>query len=369
MFDGGSLNVKRRWLALADWNLLIPIAACVVLAAVWTQPLGWVLVSVVSALLIAVVLIGVHHAEVVALRVGEPFGTLILALAVTIIELALIGSMMISGASTASTLARDTVFSTVMIVCNGVVGVCLLAGGLRHHTLEFRIEGASHALAVLAPLTTLALVLPTFTTTAPGPFYSPSQLAFAGVSSMVLYGVFVFVQTVRHRDYFLPVGAGADDAHAAPPSRAVALTSVVLLFVSLVAVVGLAKKLAPNIEAALLQMSAPPSVVGIAISMLVLLPETWAALRAALRNRMQTSLNLALGSALATIGLTIPAVAALSVVLGIPLELGLRPTETVLLTLTLLVSVITFASGRSTLMHAVVHLVMFAAFLFLAFVP
>jgi Ca2+:H+ antiporter len=361
--------VKERWRASVDWNVVIPIAACVVLAAVWAVALGWMLVGVVFALLIAVVLVGVHHAEVVALRVGEPFGTLILALAVTVIELALIGSMMISGASTASTLARDTVFATVMIVCNGVVGVCLLAGGLRHHVLEFRIEGASHALVVLAPLTTLALVLPTYTTTTPGPTYSPSQLAFAGVSSLILYCVFVFVQTVRHRDYFLPVGTDADEEHAAPPSLAVALASFVLLLVSLVAVVGLAKKLAPNIEAGLLKLSAPPSVVGIAIALLVLLPETWAAVRAALGNRMQTSLNLALGSALATIGLTIPAVAALSVMLGMPLQLGLRPTETVLLALTLLVSVITFASGRSTVMYAVVHLVMFAAFLFLSVVP
>ena len=362
--------MKPAWREIANWNVLVPVVACVVLTAVWSQPLNWALVILVDVLLIAAVLIGVHHAEVVALRVGEPFGTLILALAVTIIELALIGSMMISGASTASTLARDTVFATVMIVCNGVVGLCLLLGGLKHHTLEFRIEGASHALAVLAPLTVLALVLPAYTVTTPGPTYSTSQLVFAGVSSLVLYAVFVFVQTVRHRDYFLPVGPGADDdAHAMPPSRAVALTSLALLVVSLVAVVGLAKKLAPSIEAGLLQMSAPASVLGIAISILVLLPETWAAVRAARRNRMQTSLNLALGSALATIGLTIPAVAALSVVLGIPLQLGLRPTETILLALTLLVSVITFASGRSTLMHAVVHLVLFAAFLFLAFVP
>jgi Ca2+:H+ antiporter len=213
----GPRNVKQGWRAVADWNVVIPIAACGVLAAVWAVALGWMLVGVVFALLIAVVLVGVHHAEVVAVRVGEPFGTLILALAVTIIELALIGSMMISGASTASTLARDTVFATVMIVCNGVVGVCLLAGGLRHHVLEFRIEGASHALVVLAPLTTLALVLPTYTTTTPGPTYSPSQLAFAGVSSLTLYCVFVFVQTVRHRDYFLPVGTDADEEHAAPP--------------------------------------------------------------------------------------------------------------------------------------------------------
>lgn len=361
----------RRFFGLADWNLVMPVAACIVLAATWAQPLGWILLPLVFAALIAAVLVGVHHAEVIALRVGEPFGTLVLALAVTIIELALIGSIMLSGSPAASTLARDTVFATVMIVCNGVVGVCLLMGAIRHHTLVFRVEGASHALSVLAALTTLTLVLPAFTTTVTGPTYSAAQLAFASISSLVLYGVFVFVQTVRHRDYFLPVAIAAEGEgeHATPPSAKVALTSLALLLVSLIAVVGLAKKLAPGIEAGVQAISAPAAVVGVVIALLVLLPETLAALRAATCNRMQTSLNLALGSALATIGLTIPAVAALSVMLDLPLELGLPPTEIVLLALTLLVSTITLASGSSTVLHGAVHLVLFGAFLFLAVVP
>lgn len=351
------------------WSLAIPVAACAVLVAVWTQALGWVLLPVVAASLVAAVLVGVHHAEVVAHRVGEPFGTLILALAVTVIELGLIGSIMVSGGPGATALARDTVFATVMIVLNGVVGLCLLLGAMRHHVLVFRVEGASHALSVLAPLTVLTLVLPTFTTTTAGATYSAAQLSFAGVASLLLYGVFVFVQTVRHRDYFLPVHTEAEEEHAAPPTGPVALASLVLLVVSLVAVVGLAKKLAPSIEAGVRAADAPAPVVGIVIAMLVLLPETWAALRAALRNRMQTSLNLALGSALATIGLTIPAVAALSVVLELPLELGLPATETVLLALSLLVATITVASGRSTVLHGAVHVILFAAFLFLAVVP
>jgi Ca2+:H+ antiporter len=286
-------------------------------------------------------------------------------MAVTVIELGLIGSIMLAGGPAASTLARNTVFATVMIVLNGVVGLCLLLGAIRHHILAFRVEGASHALSVLAPLTVLTLVLPTFTTTTTGPTYSSAQLAFAGASSLVLYGVFVFVQTVRHRDYFLPVETEADGEHAAPPTVLVTWTSLALLLVSLVAVVGLAKKLAPGIEAGVQAVSAPAAVVGIVIAMLVLLPETWAALR----NRMQTSLNLALGSALATIGLTIPAVATLSVLLELPLELGLPATETVLLALTLLVATITLASGRSTVLHGAVHLILFGAFLFLAVVP
>jgi len=363
--------VIRKFLAALDWNLVIPVAACIILAATWTLSLGWFLLLVVFAALIAAVLVGVHHAEVIALRVGEPFGTLVLALAVTIIELALIGSIMLSGSPAASTLARDTVFATVMIVCNGVVGLCLLMGAIRHHVIAFRVEGAGHALSVLAALTTLTLVLPTFTTTVPGPTYSPAQLAFASISSLVLYGVFVFVQTVRHRDYFLPVAieAEGEGEHVEPPSPKVALTSLALLLVSLVAVVGLAKKLAPSIEAGVQAVSAPIAVVGVVIALLVLLPETLAALRAATCNRMQTSLNLALGSALATIGLTIPAVAALSVILEVPLELGLPQTEIVLLVLTLLVSTITLAGGSSTVLHGAVHLVLFGAFLFLAVVP
>ena len=351
------------------WSLIAPVAACIVLAAVWGRPLGWVLLALVCVALIAAVLVSVHHAEMIALRVGEPFGTLILALAVTIIELALIGSMMLSGSTAASTLARDTVFATVMIVCNGVVGLCLLMGAIRHHVLAFRVEGTGQALSVLAALTTLTLILPRLTITTPGPTYSPAQLAFAGVMSLLLYGVFVFVQTVRHRDYFLPIDTGAEVEHAARPSALVAWASLALLLVALVAVVGLAKALAPNIETGVEAVAAPAAVVGIVIALLVLLPETWAALRAATRNRMQTSLNLALGSALATIGLTIPTLAALSILFDLPLELGLAPKDTALLALTLLISAVTLASGRSTVLQGAVHLVLFGAFLFLAFVP
>jgi Ca2+:H+ antiporter len=358
-----------RFGRLWDWRIVLPIVAGGVLVAIWGRPLGWALVLLAAAGLVVAVVLGVHHAEVVAHRVGEPFGTLVLALAITVIELGLIGSLMLSGAAGASTLARDTLFATVMVVCNGVVGGCLAAGAVRHHVLAFRVEGAAHALAALAPLVTLTLVLPNFTITTPGPSYSISQLAFAGASSFILYGVFVFAQTVRHRDYFLPVVAEAEDQHAPPPSTRVALTSMALLVVSLVAVVGLAKQMAPTIEASVRAVSAPPTTVGLIIALIVLLPETTAALRAAARNRMQTSLNLALGSALATIGLTIPAVAALSVALGLPLELGLAPTQIVLLALTMLLSVVTLATGRATVLHGAVHLVVFGAFLVLAFVP
>ena len=351
------------------WSLAVPIAACVTLAVSGGSSPGWVLLSCAATALIASVLVAVHHAEVIAHRVGEPFGTLVLALAVTVIEVSLIVSMMRSAGAAASSLARDTVFATVMIICNGVVGLCLLVGSLRHHVLAFRVEGTTPPLAVLTTLTTLTLVLPTFTTSTPGPTFSSAQLVFAGVVSLVLYAVFVFVQTGRHRDFFLPEGAESEDAHAVPPAAFVAWLSFALLLVSLVAVVGLAKVLAPSIERAVAAAGMPQGVVGIAIALMVLLPETWAAVRAAARNRMQISFNLSLGSALATIGLTIPAVAVTAIALGLPLSLGLPAKEVALLALTLLLTSMTLTGGRATVLQGAVHLVVFAVFLFLAMVP
>ncbi|HPG63004.1 MAG TPA: ionic transporter y4hA [Casimicrobium sp.] len=357
--------------SLLSWFTWIPVVAVALLAFAWGRPLGTFAVICVVVALIGAVLTAVHHAEVVAHRVGEPFGTLLLAFAVTVIEAALVVSMILSAGEGASAIARDTVYAAIMIVCNGVVGLCLLLGALRHHEIEFRVDSTSPSLAVLISLAVLVLVLPSFTTTTVGPTFSVSQLAFAGVMSLVLYAAFVFFQTVRHRDYFLPVttGNGVADDHAAPPSAQETWISLGLLLTCLVAVVGLAKLMAPVIQSGVSAMGAPAAVVGVAIAMLVLLPETVAAARAARANRIQTSLNLALGSALATIGLTIPVVAALSVVLGFPLVLGLPAKEMVLLALTLVVSVLTLASGRATVLQGMVHLVLFAVFLFLAVVP
>ena len=329
---------------------------------------GGVFVSVAGIVLIATVFAAVYHAEVVAHRTGEPFGTLMLAVAVTIIEVALIVSVMIAAPAGKAELARDTVFAAVMIVCNGIVGACLLWGGARHHEQGFQLHGASAALAVLAALTILTLVLPNVATTAPGPMFSTSQLVFAGGVSLLLYGAFVFVQTVRHRDYFLPV-AGGEESHLPPPSNRTALVSALLLLAALIAVVGLAKVVTPTVEAGVAWFGVPESVVGIVIAALVLLPEGVAALKAARANRLQTSLNLALGSALASIGLTIPAVAIVSIVLERPLTLGLDQKEEVLLGLTLLVGVITLGTGRTTVLQGIVHLAIFAAFLFFAVVP
>jgi Ca2+:H+ antiporter len=352
------------------WSWLIPVAAAAVLAAALAVPQGAALAVASAAALVGAVIAAVHHAEVVAHRVGEPFGTLVLALAITVIEVALIVSVMVVGGPDKAALPRDTIFATIMIICNGVVGVCVLVGALRHHEQTFRIEGANSALAALITLATLSLVLPAFTTSSPGATYTAVQLEFAAAASLAVWAVFVFVQTVRHRDYFLPVGAPpGEDTHAAPPTAALAWASFGLLLVSLVAVVGLAKTLSPRIEAMVEQAGAPEAVIGIAIAMLVLLPETWAAIRAALANRLQTSLNLALGSALASIGLTIPVVSLAAIWLDIPLVLGVEPKDLVLLVLTFAVSAITLASGRTHMMQGAIHLVIFAAFLFLALVP
>jgi Ca2+:H+ antiporter len=364
------MNLKRPY-SLPLWTVAAPVAACAVLAAVWGRPLGGLVAFGVAAAMIASVMAAVQHAETVAHRVGEPFGALILALAVTVIEVSLIVSLKLFGGDGQDTLARDTVFATVMIVCNGIVGLCLLAGALRNHVAVFRVEGSSPALAVLIPLTTLALVLPQFTTTTVGPTYSNLQLAFAGLMSLLLFSVYVFVQTIRHREHFLPVHTPGDpgDDHGEPPAKRTAVAAFVLLCAALIAVVGLAKTLAPGIEALVKAIGAPSSFVGVIIALIVLLPETGAAFRAAVRNRMQISLNLALGSALATIGLTIPAIGVVAIVLDMPMTLGLPPKEIVMLVLTFAVSIITLASGRATVLHGTVHLVLFAAFLFLSIVP
>ncbi|MFD6026271.1 calcium:proton antiporter [Streptomyces griseoluteus] len=357
----------------ARWTLLVPVLAVVLLVFTWGRSLPVAVVALVTVVLAGSVLAAVHHAEVVAHRVGEPFGSLVLAVAVTIIEVALIVTLMADGGDKSATLARDTVFAAVMITCNGIVGICLLVGSLRHGTAVFNPEGTGAALATVATLATLSLVLPTFTTSKPGPEFSSVQLTFAAFSSLILYGLFVATQTVRHRDYFLPVTkegdviTGAD--HAAPPNGRRAWISLGLLGLALVGVVGLAKGVSPTIESGVEGAGLPPSVVGVIIALLVLLPETIAALRAARRDRVQTSLNLALGSAMASIGLTIPAVALASVWLSGPLVLGLGSTHMLLLALTVVVASLTVVPGRATPLQGGVHLVIFAAYLELALNP
>ncbi|MFI6407140.1 calcium:proton antiporter [Streptomyces sp. NPDC050548] len=356
------------------WTTFVPVLAVVLLIFTWgRKDLPGVVVALVTLVLAGAVLAAVHHAEVIAHRVGEPFGSLVLAVAVTIIEVALIVTLMADGGDKSSTLARDTVFAAVMITCNGIVGLVLIVASLRHGTAVFNPEGTGAALATVATLATLSLVLPTFTTSKPGPEFSGAQLTFAALSSLALYGLFVATQTVRHRDYFLPVSRqGAvitKDHHADAPTARTALISLGLLGLALIGVVGLAKGVSPTIESGVEAAGLHHAVVGVIIALLVLLPETIAALRSARRDRVQTSLNLALGSAMASIGLTIPAVALASIWLSGPLVLGLGSTHMVLLALTVVVSSLTVVPGRATPLQGGVHLVLFAAYLELAINP
>jgi len=332
--------------------------------------LSWIWIPVVVGL-IGAVLAAVHHAEVIAERVGEPYGTLVLAVAVTVIEVALIVSLMIADDTPNMGLPRDTVYAAVMIIVTGMVGLCLFAGSLQHNEQTFSLHGVSAALATLAALAVLTMVLPSFTTSSPGATYSPGQLGFVALVSLLLYAAFVLVQTVRNRDYFLDELDPTPDApgHGKAARQSALGWTLLALVASLVAVVLLAKALAPGITASLDAIGAPEAATGVFIAALVLLPESLAAFRAARANRLQTSLNLAIGSALASIGLTIPVVAVLSLVMGWTLELGLDSREVVLLALALLVSTLSLGTGRTTLLHGAVHLVIFGVFLFTTIVP
>jgi Ca2+:H+ antiporter len=334
------------------------------------ETLGTIYACLLAFSLIAAVMAAVYHSEVVAHRIGEPFGTLLLAIAVTIIEVALIVSLTLSGGLSAAALARDTVFAAVMIILTGIIGLCLLVGGVRYREQLFARQGVSAALVTLTAITVLTLILPNYTTSVPGPTYNKSQLIFVAIVSLVLYGTFVLVQAVRHRDYFLPPNAEKDeDVHAAPPTLPTSLMSTGLLLACLGAVVLLAKTLAPIIERGVSNAGAPPSLVGIIVALVILLPEGFAAVRAARKNRLQTSLNLALGSALASIGLTIPAVAIVSVFTGFSVTLGIDTKSTLLLILSLFTIMLSFGTGRTTILQGVVLLVLFAVYLFTTIVP
>lgn len=370
------LAARRAATILRWWTVAVPVLALVLLVLTWERELPPLLVVVVAAALVGAILAAVHHAEVVAHRVGEPFGSLVLAVSVTVIEVALIITLMLGGKPGTETLARDTAFAAVMITLNGIVGISLLLGGIRFGLPRFNPEGAGAGLGVVAVLVGLTLVLPSFTESTEAPSFTPGQLAFAAVASVILYGAFVATQTRGHRDFFLPVDLKGrtindsdEDGHADPPSTRATLASLGLLLVALVAVVGLAKGVSPAIEEGVAAAGIPNSFVGVVIALVVLMPEGLAAAKAALRNRMQVSLNLGIGSAIATIGLTIPSIAVASIWLPGPLLLGLGPVQLVLFVLTMIVSTLTVVPGRATRLQGVVHLALLATFLFLAISP
>ena len=363
-----------------QWTVIVPIAALIVLLVTWFHHEQSATLVLIGACLVGAVLSAVHHAEVVAHRVGEPVGSLVLAVAVTVIEVGLIVMLMSGGGPGASTYARDTVVAAVMITLNGIVGISLLVGALRHRLVSFNASGSGSALATVITLAGVCLVLPGFTVSVKGLLYSASQLTFAAVASLILYCGFVFTQTVRHRDFFVPVASDRHgrvtglldldgDEHAEPPSVREATFSLGLLLVALVSVVGLAKLLSPSIENAVTALGLPYTVVGVVIALLVLAPETIAALNNARRNHVQTSLNLAYGSAMASIGLTIPTIAVAMIWLPGQLTLGLEPMQIVLLALSVIVSVLTLAQGRALALQGLVHLVLLATFLFFSAVP
>ncbi len=356
-------------LPLPLWTIALPVLAWVAYFLP-LQNIGGIGTTLLVIFLIGSVLAAVHHAEVVAHKVGEPFGTLLLALAVTTIEVALIVSLMLTGGPGTEELARDTVFAAVMIILTGMIGICLLVGGVKYKQQRFSLDGVKAALVALTAILVLALILPNYTTSVAGPSYTTPQLIFVAIISLILYGAFVLVQAIRHRDFFLPPdGEGNEEVHAAPPTKAVAFSSGMLLLVCLGIVVLLAKALAPDIENAVINAGAPKSLVGVIIAGVVLLPEGLAAYRAARKNRLQTSLNLALGSALASIGLTIPAVAIVSIITGMTITLGIDTKSMVLLLLSQFTIMLSLGSGRTNVLQGVVLLTIFAAYLFTIVAP
>jgi Ca2+:H+ antiporter len=328
---------------------------------------GLVFAAVLLVILFGTVFAAVHHAEVIAEKIGEPYGTLLLTLSVTIIEVVLIATIML-GETAVPTLARDTVFAVVMIVCNGLVGICILVGGLRYREQDVQVTGSSIYLSVLIVLATITLIMPNYTLTAPGPLYSTAQLAFVSVATVILYCVFLYTQTIRHQDYFIAEREVADNAEARISNRTL-VPSVVLLLISLLAVVLLAKKFSLVVDFGTEMIGAPAAFAGILVAFLILLPESVAAVAAARQNDLQKSINLALGSSLATIGLTIPAVAAAAYALDKQLVLGLGAQKMVLLVMTFLLSMLTLGTGRTNILFGLVHLVVFAVFIFMVFVP
>jgi Ca2+:H+ antiporter len=354
--------------AFRPWSIVSPFFAWLLIGAglFFAPSPGW-LVLLMGITLVATVLSAVHFAELIAAKVGEPFGTLILAIAVTVIEVALMASVVMSGDESTAYLPRDTLFATVMIIVNGLVGLCLVFGAAKHFEQRFRLQGVSGALATLISLTIVTLVLPSYTTTVSGPFYSPLQLGFVAVVSLALYGTFVLVQTVRHPADFVKKGSEPENKN--PMSAALTGACIVALLLGVSAVLVTAKSLSPAVIQATREAGLPQGVVAVTIAMIVLLPEGLAAIKAARANQLQTSLNLALGSALATIGLTIPTIAAVSILSNWRLPLGLDQKETVLLAVSLLVATLSLGTGRTTVLQGAVHLVLFAVFLFTTAIP
>lgn len=328
--------------------------------------IGWL--AILCGVILTAAIAIVRHADVLAHRLGEPAGTLLLTLAITGLEVSVVGFVMSTGADK-PTLARDTMFAVVMLVLNGFMGLAMLLGGLRHREQSYNLQSANAFLVMILPLTVLGLVLPNFTRTTPGPTLSTFQMVFLSVMSIGIYAVFLFVQNQRHRDFFI-AHEETDDAGAAGTDHTSARPTIfhaVMLGLYGLPLVLLAKQMAAPLDALVVKLGAPPALGGFVTAVLVLTPESIAAIRAALANRLQRSVNILLGSVLASIGLTIPLVIALSLGTGRMLVLGLDAADAVLLVLTLVTSMLTFSLPRTNMLFGSVHLLLFFAYLMLIF--
>ncbi len=356
--------------SLLQWTIVIPVLAWILYFSGLVAGSS-IFQIVASVLLILSVMSAVHHSEIIAERVGEPFGTIILAVSITVIEVSIIVSLMLSKGPEAASLARDTVYAATMIILNGIIGLCLLIGGLKHYEQKFSASSVTIALVSLVSIVVFTLVFPTFTESVKGSYYSIPQLIFASIACLVIYSAFLFAQTRRYRQYFLTVGDddNEDAAEPVPISNRLFITSLISLLGSLGIVVLLAKTLSPTIESIITGYHLPKSLVGVVIAAIILLPEAMAAIIAARKNRLQTSLNLSLGSALASIGLTIPAVAAVCIALDMPVILGLDIKSIVLLGLSVFTVMLSLSNGKSNIVYGVVLLVNLFAFIFLIIYP
>ncbi|WP_031529835.1 calcium:proton antiporter [Dyadobacter crusticola] len=347
-----------------QWTYISPLFAWFFYLVLPTEA-GFFVTLLAVAALIAGVLSAVHHAEVVAHKVGEPYGTIILAIAVTLLEASIIVSLMLTGGIGAETYARDTLFAAVMIILNGILGISMFVGALKFKEQSFETKSVTIALVSLVSILVLTLVLPNFTTSRAGPSYSAPQLIATGVCCLVIYGSFLFTQTIRHRKYFLAGVTGEEKS----VTTAESFVSLVLLLVCLGVVILLAKNLSPVIEAGVIAAGLPTALVGVAIAAVILLPEGIAAIRAARRNQYQTSINLALGSALASIGLSIPTVVIVCTLMDLPLVLGLDMKSMVLLVLSVFTVMLSLNKGQTNSLYAIVLLVNLMMYIFTIVFP
>jgi len=356
--------------SLLQWTIIIPVVAWLLYFSGLLSG-GYFIQSVASVLLILSVMAAVHHSEIIAERVGEPYGTIILAISITVIEVSIIVSLMLSEGEGAASLARDTVYSATMLILNGIVGLCILIGSLKHYEQNFSKPSVTIALVSLISIVVFTLVFPTFTESVSGSYYSTPQLIFASVVCVVIYSSFLFAQTRRHRQYFLTVGDDENEEEAEPIviNNKTFYISLLSLIASLGIVVLLAKALSPTIESIITGYNLPKTLVGVVIAAIILLPEGIAAIIAAKNNKLQTSVNLSLGSALASIGLTIPCVAIVCIIYDMPIILGLDIKSIILLGLSVFTVMLSFSSPKTNMVYGVVLLVNLFAFIFLIIYP